>query len=255
MWFASPRRRHITIENLRHAFPQADTRWIAQTARAAYANLGVVLTELFRMRTADASQLVSWIDIPNIERIAERMSQRQPSILLSGHYGNWELLAVVAAIKAGYPISVVVHPQHVARANAALDALRTRFGNVLIPMGNAARTIVSTLDKGGTVAFLADQYADPRHHRPVSFFGRPTPTYEAPAQLALKYGIPLFAAFAERTHHGSYIAPVVEVETSNFSYNRDDVLRCTVRHVAMLEDAVRRNPPMWSWQHRRWRSA
>jgi len=253
MWLADGRRRAITIDNLRNAYPHAESTWIRTTARHAYANLGIVLAELVRMRSAPASTLRSWIRIPGIERIGARMANREPSILLSGHFGNWELLALVGALEAGAPFSIVVHPQHNARINATVEALRTRFGNILIPMGSAARPIINTLDNGGTVAFLADQFADPRLHRPIAFFGRETPTYEAPAQLALKYSVPLFAAFADRVPDGSYHAPVVEVITSDLSYNTSDVLICTQRHVSLLENAVRQHPAMWSWQHRRWR--
>lgn len=254
MWLADARRRHITIDNLQQAYPNSDVHWIRNTARAAYANLGVVLSEIVWLRSASAADILSRIELPGIDVLAERMANRQPSILLSGHYGNWELLAIAGALAAGAPFSIVVHPQHNARVNTFISAIRTRFGNVLIPMGSAARHIIATLESGGTVAFLADQYADPRLHRSVPFFGRETPTYEAPAQLALKYQLPLFTAFANRMADGRYHAPVTVADTSDLSYTSEDVLRCTQRHVAMLETAIRANPSMWSWQHRRWRT-
>jgi len=250
---ASRQRHDVTLRNIEHAFPELSGAEVRTLADSAYRNLGIVLAEVLAMSTATKSQLLRMIDVPGFELVQRRMLTSQPSILVSGHFGNWELLAVVAALRCERPFAIIVHPQHNAFADTFLHSVRSRFGNILIPMGSAARSIIRILGEGGTVAFLADQYADPRLHREVPFFGRLTPTYEAPAQLALRYRIPLFAAFAERMPSGSYVAPVSLVPTSDLTDSPEGVLECTARHTAMLENAIRRRPELWSWQHRRWR--
>lgn len=244
----------ITHDNVQRAFPLASPQVVADVVRLAYGNLGITLVELLALSHASQREIVTRIAIPGIEILERRAAQGKPSVLLSGHYGNWELLALAGALLAKAPFTIVVHPQHNAKADRFLNAIRTRFGNVIVPMGQAARPLIHAMQRGGTVAFLADQYADPLVNRSFMFFGRETPTFEAPAALALRYNAPMFAAYAERQQDGSYLAPFHEIPSTDLDSSDEAVVELTRRHVRDLEETIRNNPGQWSWQHRRWRS-
>lgn len=254
LYWVGPRRRKITEDNVQKAFPARGENFHHQIVKSSYENIGIVVTELLAVPRLSETDIKKYVVFDGIEVLTERARLGKPSVLLSGHYGNWELLAMAGALHANVPFTIVVHPQKNVEADILLNSYRTKFGNIVVPMRQAAKTLISTMQRGGCVAFLADQHADPDKDAWIEFFGRPTPTYEAPAALALRYGAPLFAAYAVRQNDATYRADFHEVPSSDLTSTPNDVRTLTERHVRDLEHYVRENPGLWSWQHRRWRS-
>ncbi|MBK6291647.1 MAG: hypothetical protein KA339_04225 [Candidatus Kapabacteria bacterium] len=250
----SASRRDITMSNITQAFPDLSAPEREVIMRGSYENLGIVLSELLATPALSKTDLPSLVKIPGFDAVLERHRAGKPSIFLSAHYGNWEYLAMTAGIMLDAPVTIVVHPQSNAAADRFLNAYRTRFGNVVVPMGEAARPLVKALSSGGVVAFLVDQHGHIDKDPWIEFFGRSTPTYEAPAALALKYNAPIFYAFAERLADGSYNAPIRELPMHDLENTKEGIIELTKRHVQKLEDVILQRPELWSWQHRRWRS-
>jgi KDO2-lipid IV(A) lauroyltransferase len=247
------RRLGITMANVDRSLPELAAERRADIVRGSYENLGITLAELLAVPSMSRADVDALVDMPGIEMLATRVAKRLPTVMVSGHYGNWELLAMSVGIKLDHPLTMVVHPQKNASADVVLNGYRSKFGNKLVPMREAARTLVRTLQDGGAIALLADQHANPQKDAWIDFFGRPTPTYEAPAALALRFGSPIYVAFAERMADGRYVAQLEEISIDDLSNTPEGVRRLTERHVQALERAIRRRPELWSWQHRRWR--
>jgi KDO2-lipid IV(A) lauroyltransferase len=247
------RRRAITDENIRRALPALTTAERSGVLRGSYENLGIVLTELLATPSLTPATLTERVRIPGFDAVIARKRAGQPTIFLSAHYGNWEYLAMTAGVLLDAPVLIVAHPQSNVHADRLLNSYRTRFGNVIVPMGEAARPLVKTLSAGGTVAFLVDQFGQWEKDPWIPFFGRETPTYEAPAALALKYGAPIFHAFAERCADATYEAPISAIPMDDLRHDKEGIVELTRRHVAILEGQIRKRPELWSWQHRRWR--
>ncbi len=182
----------ITRDNVNNAFPELLPPEREQIVQGAYENLGITLAELLSVPSLDREALLDRISMPGIEEVRERSRQGKASIMISGHYGNWEYLALAAGVLIEAPITIVVHAQKNNSADLKLNEYRTQFGNKIVPMRNAARALVSAMTTGGVVAFLVDQHANADRDPWIEFFGRPTPTYGAPAALALRYDVPMF---------------------------------------------------------------
>jgi KDO2-lipid IV(A) lauroyltransferase len=249
----SAKRRAITLDNVRRALPETSPSLQKQVVASSYGNLGIVLAELLALPALSRKDLLDQVSMPGFDRVIERHKRGLPTILLSAHYGNWEYLAIVAGLLLEAPISIVVHPQSNEAANEILNSYRTMHGNVLLPMHNAARSLVKLLSGGSTAAFLVDQHGHPEKDPWISFLGTPAPTYEAPAALALKFNAPIFCTFAERVSDGRYVAAFEEIDMSDLEYTAEGIRELTTRHVRALEQAIQKHPELWSWQHRRWR--
>ncbi|MDZ4744590.1 MAG: lysophospholipid acyltransferase family protein [bacterium] len=255
MMLASAKRLAITRDNVLNAFPQLSDSERRSIVHEAYQNLGIVLAEVLAMPSLTREQAAAAVVFPNIELLRSRVEQRKSTILVSAHYGNWEYLAMSGGVQLNTSLTIVVHPQRNERVSTILNSYRTRFGNNVVSMHNAARTLIRTIQDGGTIAFLVDQHADPVRDAWIDFFGRATPTYEAPAALALRYNVPIMTAFAERMENGSYAAPLHEIPMDDLENSADGIRTLTERHVRALEEAIRKRPGLWSWQHRRWRDS
>ncbi len=106
-------------------------------------------------------------------------------VMVTGHCGNWELLAyLIAAV--GFPMHAVYRPLD----NPALDrwvrSTRERRGITLLDKFGAAQRINNVVEEGNALGFVADQNAGDRGLF-VPYFGRLASTYKAIGLLAIKY--------------------------------------------------------------------
>lgn len=198
-------------------------------------------------------EISNYIKYDNIELIDELLKKGKGLLLLSGHYGNWEYLAFSAGTLTGKPLNIVVKPQKNKKLDRILNTYRTKNGNKIIPMNKAAIEIVRIIKNKGMVALLADQAASKEKDIFVNFFGRPAVTYESPAKLALKFDIPIIIGFAERQDNYKYKVHLQEIKYDDLKNEENAIELLTQRHVALLEEQIRKNPSQWAWQHNRWK--
>ena len=249
----SPKRQSITLENIKRAFPDRSDDWHNRVMRRSYQNLGITMVELLALRSFDEEDIHQYIRYTNIELIQQAYSRGKGVILLSGHFGNWELLAYSAGLFTKIPVTIIVKPQKNKIADEILNRYRTQSGNKVVSMYNAAFSVMKTLKKGGVVALLADQSATKDRDVFVEFFGIPAATYESPAEMSLKFDVPIIMGFAVRQKDGTYNVDLLEIKHDDLEDNREGIIELTKRHVQVLENAIRKNPDHWAWQHRKWK--
>lgn len=248
----SKNRKQITLDNIRKALPNVDAELIC---KLSYRNLGITFAELVTMNTYSEKDLKKIVVYENIELINELLKKGKGLITLSGHYGNWELLAYTSGMLSGNITNVIVKPLKNLIADAFLNKFRTFAGNNIIPMSQAAKPMVKILKEGGLMALLVDQNATANRNVMVNFFGLSTPTYEAPASLALKFKTPLLIGFAVRQSDNTYKVKLQEIDYSDLvDLSTNEAIEIlTQRHVTILENQIRERPDLWAWQHRRWK--
>lgn len=250
----SKRRSNITLYNIKASLDNITKEESISIRNKAYHNLGITLLELLAIRTMKKEDIQNIIEYENIELIKENSKKGKGIILLSGHYGNWELLAYSAGLLSGVPVNVVVKPQKNQYADRRLNQYRTKSGNKILPMKRAAFAMISALKNNEAIALLVDQSAEKDKDIKVKFFGRDAITYEAPAALSLKFGSPIIMGFAERMHSGKYKVKLSVLPSDDLHYNKEGIRILTERHVAALEQQIRKKPEDWAWQHRRWKN-
>ncbi|MDP4199021.1 MAG: lysophospholipid acyltransferase family protein [Bacteroidota bacterium] len=247
-------RRDVTLDNLHRAFPTMQSSKLRSIARRSFSNLGIVFAEMLYLRFARAKALRSGLTISNLDRINPILSSSKGAILLSGHIGNWEWLAIGCGLRVQRHLSVIIKNQRSSFIERFLGRMRTRFGNKMLNAGDV-RAIFKALQGGAFLAILGDQTAGANDMR-VTFFGRDVPTFEGTARLALRSGAPiLFLQPVRRTRRG-YECLFHLVESSDLvGATKENILTLTARHTTLLEQAIRQKPELWLWQHRRWKHA
>jgi KDO2-lipid IV(A) lauroyltransferase len=181
------------------------------------------------------------------------LALRRGVLAVTGHVGNWELLAAVFAAR-GYPLAVVARHVNGEPLDELISRFRVRAGVGVIHRDHtgALRQIIGALRAGNIVALLADQ--DTRGPGVfVSFFGRPAHTSPGPAIIALRTHAPVVAVFIERRRYGHHvrIEPLYGFDPA--PGRRPSVEELTARITAAIEEQIRRSPGEWVWWHRRWR--
>ncbi len=247
-------RRSVVEENLRRAFPDADTDWIDDVARASFRHLGREVAAMLRLYRLDVAQVRSFVEIPDPiwARLVEAREEGRGLLLVTGHYGNWEMAAAAIAAR-GVPIKAIVKQQSNPLVDARIAAARRRLGVGTITMDDAPRRVPRALLSNRAVGIVADQDARGAGIH-VPFFGTPASTPRGPALFALRLNAPLFAAVARTLPDGRYRISAERIDTRRTASLDEDVYRVTAALAAHLEREVRLDPTQYFWFHKRWKT-
>ncbi len=218
----------------------------------SFRNLGRFFMEVVKIYYGRGSRIVGETAVNGIDNFEKAKAKGKGVIFITGHCGNWELLAITWSSK-GVPFSVVARPLNNPYLNGVLERARARFGNAVIYKRGALRQVLSTLKGGGCVGILMDQSVLPEEGYVISFLGRGAWTTKAPALIARKTGAPVLPAFIRRTGNGNEITIYPEVELSANDDREDALKDDTQRLSSFIEDYIRENPSQWLWLHRRWK--
>jgi len=249
----SSTRKKIAYNNIKMAFPMESHEWINTIVKKSYHNLGIIVAEVSAMNSFSDNYIHNLIKYNNPDLLINKYKEGKGLILLSGHFANWEILAYSVGLFTKIPILIIVKTQKNSSSDKIINKYRTRSGNSVISMHNAAREIIKAIQTGGAIAMLADQSATSDKDVFVNFFGKPTATYKAPAELALKFNVPIICAFPVRHKDYTYTADILELKHDDLENNEHGIYELTSRYARMLEEAIKKNPELWVWQHRRWK--
>jgi KDO2-lipid IV(A) lauroyltransferase len=253
-YFLLTKRRTITMDNLRNAFPEKEDAELKKIARGVFLNLGISICEFLWFPNLNDAVLTKLVNFKNLDLMIDGNKRGKGMIMLSGHYGNWEMIALATAYFIKKPFTLVVKTQSNLKVDEIVSQHRMKFGNIPVRMEAAVREVLTTLRNGGTVAILADQSA-PKESIFVEFFGRSVATFQGPAIFALRTGAPIQMGLLYRKPDMTYEVIIEELDYSDISeYNEQNVFELTQRHVALLEKYIRMYPDQWMWTHRRWKN-
>jgi len=251
----SKTRRIIALENIKNAFPEKTDAECQRIMTESFENLSIITLELLSFKSKSREEFDNHIRFSNLDLINDIYNQGNGIIFLSAHYGNWELVAYTISLFTGLKTTLIVKNQRNKFLNEKLNTYRTYGGNTIVSMKKAARTVVKELQKGHAIALMVDQSADKQKDVYIEFFGRKVPTFESPAALSLKFKCPIIIGFAVRQADDTYIVESQKVPFEDLEFNKEGIEELTLRHTKILESAIRENPGLWAWQHRRWKYA
>jgi KDO2-lipid IV(A) lauroyltransferase len=252
-------RRHIPIgmKNLAIAFPERSEVERRRILRASYINLGRGAAELVRLGGFFSQRLKRRVTYDRFGYWGEVMA-RHPGrglLILSAHFGNFELLAAGHAMH-GFQINLVHHTQRFLAGDALITFVRERAGVEIIRKHAAARAVLKALRRNESVGIPFDQNAKRSEAIFVPFFDEPAATTSGLARLVAISGAPVVPAFIVREpdmrSHRIEIQDEVPIQRSGDA--TADVEENTRRFVKVVEDIVRRYPEQFLWTHRRYRT-
>jgi KDO2-lipid IV(A) lauroyltransferase len=244
--------RRIAERNLAAAFPARPARERRAIARAAFAHFGRLLFELLKFSTLSREQMLARVEFDGEDRSRFAYAQGKGVLFVTGHFGFWELHAMVHALRV-QPIALLARALDNPYLNQLLEGIRQRTGNSVVYRRGTIRRVMRTLQAQQGVAVLIDQHIIGRDAIYVDFFERPAATTSAVAALALRTGAPVVPVFALPLGRGRYRVIYEHPVEPPRSDSEDAIREFTQRCTDVLEMYVRRYPHLWLWMHRRWR--
>ena len=255
--FARPQRKTALV-NLRIAFPEKQDGDRLVILRESCRNFGRMAAEwchMYRLTKENIASRVQFEDPDFWYGEAQTIIGTTGILVLTGHFGNWELFAHAIGLY-GNPIHLVHRPFANPRFDEFINRERQRSGTQLISKRRAARQIIHVLRDQGIVAIPFDQNATSRWGVFADFFSVPASTHPGLARLHALSGAPVYPVFMVRQggspEHRIVIRP--RVETVESADATADTVENTRRFNAVFADMVRAHPEQWIWMHKRWRT-
>ncbi|TAK57564.1 MAG: hypothetical protein EPO24_09760 [Bacteroidetes bacterium] len=246
-------RRRVALENLQHAFPEKPETERRAIAKGAFKNYGITFAEFLRFPKFHPEEIQRLIRFPDKQFLMDVRARGKGLLMLTGHFGNWELTAFTTGWLLQGEFLIIVQTQSNRLVNKVIDDLRCLLGNKTVPMGKAAREVLRALEQKSAIGIAPDQ-SGAMESVYVDFFGRNTATHEGTAVFAMKTGAPIVFMFCTRQPDFTYTMTYEEVSTENLPEGREARIKeITQRHTALLEQHIRKYPDQWLWMHRRWK--
>ncbi len=254
-------RYHVARQNLRAAFGESLTdeqadRLIFQM----WIHLMRVIIEVAQLpRKFHHMQVHDIAVLSNDAAVVNAMCSGRPVILISGHFGNWEMAVSVFGL-FGFPMGVIARDFDNPYLHEWIRGFRQVTGNRLLSKKGHFDRIERILTHSGHVALLGDQDAGHRGTF-VEFFGQPASTVKSVALLAMQHRAILCVGYARRLPDDFFkqqwfrfevgCEEVIDPLAPQFDKDVDAV---TQQFTAALERVIRRSPEQYFWLHRRWKT-
>jgi KDO2-lipid IV(A) lauroyltransferase len=248
------RYRLVALGNLRRVYgEQWDDARIERLARESFGHVGITLVEFFlRQPGITPAEIEREVAFEGQEYYEEAFARGKGVILVTGHYGNWEMMGPRLAL-AGYQVNAISRTADDPGLEHMIESIRTRSGLKQIPRRQAARLGLAALRRNEILAILLDQNTAEGGIF-VPFFGHPASTATGPAVFALKTGAALVPTFCLREADGTHrmrVWPPIYPEPSGD--RQRDIERLTAAVTRVIEEQIRERPELWTWLHNRWK--
>lgn len=255
LFFCIPRLHRVGLRNLELAFPEKPVAERQTILKQSIRSLGRQLGEFSQLPKLTVETVGSLVVYDGLEHFHSAQAHGKGVLVLTGHFGSWELSAFSHALY-GHPMNILVRRIDNPLIEALVNRYRTCSGNHTIDKNGSARAILTALRNRETVGVLADLNMVRNQGVFCNFFGLPACSTPMLATLALRTGAPVIPGFliweADQKRYRLRFDPAVElIETGD---SKHDIEENTARFMKIIEQKVQAHPEQWLWIHRRWKT-
>ena len=253
-----PVRRSIVMANMRQALgDRLNEPELRRLAKCFYGHVAKTVAENLAMMVSSERRIAERVDVIGTEHVLGAAEKGNGVLILTGHFGNWELSAVGAMLQ----FEQYQNRFHVIRKSLGLGLERAVFGRFhkaglrVIRRMDALTNVLDALENNDVAIFIMDQ-----HNKvgakgvAVDFFGREAGTHRSLALVARQSDAPVIPAVSYRQPDGRHVmkfpAPLEWVTAED---HREEIYLNTLGYNRVLEGFVLDHPDQWLWMHRRWK--
>ena len=191
----------------------------------------------------------SHINIEGKENLIEIINNNKPAVFISGHFANYELMSMEMT-KMNIKLATIYRPLNNYFLNPFMEYLRKKYicKNQIKKGINGVREAIEYIKKNHCIALMIDQRVSEGER--IDLFNKPALTTTLPAQLAIKYKLPVIPVFIKRLNDNKF--KIKFLEEINYS-NYKNTVEMSKRLNEVLEEMIVDNPYQWIWTHNRWK--
>jgi len=243
------RSKKLIHSNIKKVFPDIDSKYLNRITNQMWNNYGRVFAEYMFIKDFRINKLNSKIKIEGQEILDEIKKSNKPVIFISGHFSNFELMAMHIE-KTGINLSAIYRPLNNIFLNKIMERIRKNYiCKYQIKKGiGGMRKLIRLKKNNFSTALMIDQRVSEGIRS--NFFNEEALTTTIPAQLVRRFNIPVVPIYIERIKGINF--KITINKPINFS-NETSIKVITDKLNHIIEKMVILNPEQWIWSHNRWK--
>jgi lauroyl/myristoyl acyltransferase len=251
--------RAAVADNLRPLFPSESTEQLERRALSTLRAYARDVIDFLRALQTSGRETASLFETrqEDMDLFHRLRARNRGIILVTGHYGNWEIGGVFMRRVVDFPLTVVAMAEASEEVNRIRHDIRESLGVDTIEVRKSFDTALQIrrrLSQNGIVAMLMDRHLG-RDRVEVSFLGRRAWFLGTPALMSYLSEAPLLPCFIERHGPGRFTVQPGEPIFVSRDRPRDEAIRvATQRFAAQLEARVRACPHQWYQFYPYWKA-
>jgi len=239
----------IIHSNIKKAFPNLNSKEINKITKQMWNNYGRVFSEYMFIKNYRNNLFDTHITIRGLEILREIKKNNKPVIFISGHFSNFELMAM-ALEKHEIKLAAIYRPLNNFFLNFLMEKIRKdHICKYQIKKGlGGIREIIRLNQNGFSTALMIDQRVS--QGIKANFFNQQAFTTTIPAQLVKKYNFPVVPLFIERYENIKFKITIQEPIYFSKSTTEKEI---TEKLNSLIEKMILFKPDQWIWSHNRWK--
>jgi KDO2-lipid IV(A) lauroyltransferase len=249
-WRLMPKTRASVVANLRAIFPEDSDGELRRRALLTFRCYARDVVDFLRaLRAPDDEMRAMFQFKPEGAKLFDDLLARGRGIILvSGHYGNWEVGAVFLRRVFDHPLTIVAMTEASAKVNQIRRDIRDELGAETIEVRKSLDTALQIrrhLADNRIVAMLMDRHVG-RDRVEVNLLGQPASFLRTPPLMGFLTGAPVLPCFIERTGPARFMVTPGEPIVVDTALPRDTAIQRAAQHFAdQLSAHIRAHPSYW----------
>jgi len=243
------RSKSLITSNILKALPNLKQNEINKISISMWSNYGRILSEYVFIKDIRKSKIQNIIEVEGQEILEKIKKDNKPVIFVSGHFNNFELMALHIE-RSGINLAAVYRPLNNKFLNHIMEKIRKKYicKNQIKKGISGTRELLNCFKNNISVALMIDQRVS--QGIKSNFFKYEALTTTIPAQFARKYNCEIVPVYIERKNNFNFKLTIHKP----IDYRVDDTIEnITLKLNSLLEEMILKNPDQWIWSHNRWK--
>ncbi len=249
-------RKRIAVENIKRCLPELSPPMQAELLRKNFEHYGILALELLHMFSPFPNHYLKYVRkiaaVEGLENWQKAHEQGHGVLFISAHLANWEIMAVIAALK-GVPVTIITRQLKPEWLDKKITSLRSSAGCGSAYKDQRLTAVLKGLHNQKSIGFVLDQYIAPPAGIAVKFFTAQVHTFGVFGLFSKRAKAPIVPVFQTRDEKG--IIHVVFEPAIHPEDIPEDPKEFTQSLSLKVEGWIRKNPAQWLWVHRRFKNA
>ena len=243
------RSKNLIYTNIKKAIPDINLKDLDRMTKMMWNNYGKIFAEYMFIKDFRKGKLSTKVKIEGFEILEEIKKHNKPVIFISGHFSNFELMAM-SIEKTGIKLAAMYRPLNNIFLNIIMERIRKKYicKNQIKKGIGGIRKLISLKKNNYSTALMIDQRVSEGIRS--NFFNQEALTTTIPAQLVKKFNIPIVPVYIERINDINFNITVSK--PLNFS-SETSIKDITEKLNQILEKMIIKRPEQWIWSHNRWK--